>query len=115
MDKVKLDGRLPVGFCGACLKRMAGGALYQALKVSERRTIMHAYCEHREAGATVLLSPGRPLVWNIVSPIDAIEWEKHVALKVVMLRGMLPEIARDPAAALCADAHALPVPKELLN
>lgn len=95
MDKLDIGDRLPLGFCSDCCSRMASGAgLYEALELRAGLRLLHAYCSHREAGATLLIETGRPQRWQILSPIDAVEWRDYVALKAQRTRGVL-EVLRD--------------------
>jgi hypothetical protein len=68
---------------------MAAGAGYGALKLRQDVYLVNAYCPHHEAGAALLVEPGRPLRWQIISPIDAIEWPAFVATKAQATKGAL--------------------------
>ena len=73
---------VPFGFCPACITRMTGGEeQYEVLQLAGEGRMVVAYCEHREAGATLILRPDRPQRWQIFVPIDAIEWRQLVAMR----------------------------------
>ena len=115
MDKLYFGEKLPIGFCDECLARMAGGAPYEATKIGHEAHLVHAYCSHQEAGATIMLRPGRPRRWHIISSIDAIDWQRHVVLQTVMLTKAQRESAAELALGASTEAHAALPAKELLN
>lgn len=70
----------PWGFCPECLERMLSGAAYEGVTLPHGRgTVFHAYCEHRQVGAELLVREGRPPRWRLQTPIDVIEWHQHVS------------------------------------
>lgn len=92
MEKQPLS-TLPWGLCPGCLDRMASGGLYESVKCKTGETLTFAYCEHREVGATLLTRPGRPLRWQIQTPIDIIEWEAYRRARTVNLSALFSALA----------------------
>lgn len=109
MDALDLGRNLPIGFCDECCSRMAAGAHYEAVEYKSGEIFMHAYCAHREAGAMVLLRQERDPRWTIVTPIDALEWQHFIALKIPMLAGAFAgAVAVDAAAVTDNDKKRVP-------
>lgn len=71
---------LPWGFCPACLDRLQTGDACQAAPIAGA-IMVHAYCAHREVGASMLIRPDRPKRWKILTPIDVVEWEAYLKLR----------------------------------
>jgi hypothetical protein len=110
MDKIDHGGLLPLGFCPECLDRMAKGAPYGRIKLPQGPSIVHAFCEHRQVGASLTLREGLPLRWNMLSPIDVLEWRELLKTKTETLAAFIE--AHDTAALATAQA---PIAKELIN
>src|SRR5579859_5912044 len=89
MNHLDLNDNLPWGLCSLCLERMTQGAAYEVLTLPAGQQLVHAYCPHREAGATLLICPSRPKRWRILTPIDAIEWIKFLEIQARMYAGAL--------------------------
>lgn len=85
---------LPWGFCSQCLDRMrAGGNAYEGYPIGDDGTqLWHAYCAHREVGASLLIRPGRPRRWRLVTPIDALEWQRYIEIQLQSHGGVLQAI-----------------------
>lgn len=81
-------GALPFGFCEQCLDRMRAGRLFEAVELLGGARLVHAYCEHREAGAAMILREDRPQRWSISVPIDALEWRSSVAARAGAYDGL---------------------------
>ncbi len=105
MDKVDLAGNFPSGFCTACLERMATNTLYGAIRLQRGRTILHAYCEHAQAGAALVLRPEWPARWTITMPIDVLDWQKLLQMKAAALASYLE---RSPPPPVQTSVHAAP-------
>jgi hypothetical protein len=103
VQELNLGDNLPWGVCSQCLKKMATGAAYDAVRLPGGQYLVHAYCQHREAGATLLIRPGRPKRWRILVPIDAIEWAKYLEIQAPMFAGAFS--ALDPSAPGKSDMH----------
>lgn len=93
MDKLDLSTNQPWGMCAQCRERMAAGAQYEAVELPGGAKVIHAYCAHREVGATLLVRADRPLRWRIMTPIDAIEWKQYLALQARHYAGALRALA----------------------
>ena len=62
---------LPWGLCPACLDRMNQGSLYEGVTLPDGTIIVHAYCEHREAGSLGIIRPGKPVRTWAACPVPA--------------------------------------------
>lgn len=60
---------------------MRRGRLFDAVKLLDGGFLVHAYCEHREAGAALVLLEGRAQRWSITVPVDAVDWQHSVAAR----------------------------------
>jgi hypothetical protein len=94
---INLGGNFPVGFCTACCERMTNGASYGALSVGATK-LVHAYCEHNQAAATLLVRPGMPLRWEILQPIDVLDWPRLLKLRASALEALEGSAAGGTAA-----------------
>lgn len=91
MIRIDLGDAIPAGLCPDCLERMLRGAAYEAVDLPGGRRFIHAYCAHRQAGASLLVHPDRPICWRIDTPIDVLEWQRFVQIRVASYRGFFSE------------------------
>lgn len=92
MKKFDLGSTAPYGFCDECLRRMQAGAEYQLRDLPGGRQLASAYCEHRQAGAVLLVRESGPLRWTITQPIDILDWVEFLKLKARALEGFAAEL-----------------------
>ena len=94
MEKIELEGNLPWGLCAICSERMRDGASYDSVTLPTGQTLVHAYCAHREVGASMLMRPGKPTRWRLITPIEQLEWREYLAIQMPMLAGALQGLSR---------------------
>lgn len=73
---------LPWGLCPDCLERMAAAEDHEGLTLRDGTIFVHAYCEHREAGALAIIRPGAPVRWKIDVPVDVLAWEHGLEMRM---------------------------------
>lgn len=93
------DVNLPMGLCPDCLDRLIKDDNYPCLIGNDGTILMDAYCPHREAGAMGTMQPGKPLVWKIIIPIDAIAWKHGLDVRRAALGIGIAEVKTDGNAA----------------
>ena len=91
MNQIDIGEAIPAGLCPDCLERMVRGAAYEAVDLPGGRRLIHAYCAHRQAGASLLVRPDRPLRWRIDTPIDALEWRHFMQIRAAEYRGLFED------------------------
>ena len=87
----------PWGVCPACLDRIRSGQHYDGLQLPDGQVLLQVYCEHRQVGATLRFGPDLQQRWNIVSPIDVLDWPAFVAARARGYAGLMDGLSgQDP-------------------
>lgn len=83
--KIELSS-LPFGLCSECLERLRNADEHEGLQLQDGTKFVHAYCEHREAGALAIVRPGAPLRWKIDVPVDVLAWERGLEMRMAAVQ-----------------------------